>query len=109
MNFTEFQKQVQRTVPKDFHSRLLANMVIGLCEEAGEVASPIKKHLFHGHDLSKEKVIDELGDLMFYAFNLATLLDIDMNDVADFNNRKLLERYPDGFSHTDSINRKEGI
>jgi NTP pyrophosphatase (non-canonical NTP hydrolase) len=109
MNFEQYQKEAQRTIPKDFRSRLLANLVIGLNEEAGEVASPIKKHLFHGHELDRYEVIDEMGDVLWYLNNLATTLEIDMREVADRNILKLMNRYPDGFSHTASINRKEGI
>jgi NTP pyrophosphatase (non-canonical NTP hydrolase) len=106
MNIEQYQKECKRTVPKDFRSRLLANMTLSLCEEAGEVASPIKKHIFHGHELNKEKIIEEMGDLMFYANNLMTLLDIEMTDVLDYNIKKISERYPNGFNEHDSINRE---
>jgi NTP pyrophosphatase (non-canonical NTP hydrolase) len=109
MNFEQYQKEVQRTLPKDFRSRQLANLVIGLNEEAGEVASPLKKHLFHGHPLNLNDVSDEMGDVLWYLFNLATVLEIDMTKVAKRNINKLMERYPNGFNHADSINRKEGI
>nr|WP_321022980.1 nucleoside triphosphate pyrophosphohydrolase family protein [Clostridium neonatale] len=73
--------------------------------ETGEVIDIIKKYLYQGHELNKEHVTEELGDVMFYITNLATLLGIDMQDVLQNNVDKLLKRYPNGFEKEKSVNR----
>lgn len=84
----------------------LANGIIGLCGEAGEVADLIKKHLFQGHPLDKTKVMKELGDMCWYFELLCDILDVTRSDVEHLNELKLLQRYPNGFSTQDSISRK---
>lgn len=80
---------------------------IGLAGETGEVCDLIKKGIFHQHGLDKEKLFDELGDVMWYLAALCTKLGFDLSDVMQHNIDKLIERYPDGYSAEDSINRKE--
>lgn len=86
---------------------LIENGVMGLCGEAGECIDLVKKSLFQGHDLDREKLIDELGDVLWYAAQLATGLDVGLDVVAQYNVNKLKERYPDGFDSEKSIHRKE--
>ncbi len=42
------------------------NGVMGLCGESGEVIDILKKHLSQGHELNKEKMAEELGDVAWY-------------------------------------------
>ena len=44
---------------------------------------------------------------MWYLTNIATLMGIPLDYILGENIKKLEERYPDGFSEHDSINRKE--
>lgn len=80
-------------------------MALGLAGEAGEVADLVKKWHAHGHELDREKIIDEIGDILWYVAGMATVMNIDLSRVADRNRAKLLMRYPDGFSTERSINR----
>lgn len=82
-------------------------MVFGANGELGEVTDILKKHLYQGHDLDREHLKEELGDVMFYLVNLATLYDIDFSEVLQMNVDKLLARYPNGFDQDKSINREE--
>ena len=86
----------------------LANKALGLCGEAGEVAELLKKHLYHGHPLDREKLRNELGDVLWYVATLASDLGIPLSDVASANVDKLRRRYPEGFSVERSVNRDEG-
>ena len=83
----------------------LTNGVLGLVGESGEVADLLKKHLFQGHELNEEKLIEELGDVMWYIAVCSKALNVDMNVVAERNIDKLIARYPNGFSAYKSINR----
>lgn len=63
--------------------------------------------LFHGHNLDRDGVIKEMGDVLWYMSNICNILNIKLSDVARINLDKLDKRYPNGFSCEDSMNRKE--
>lgn len=85
----------------------LRNAVYGLNGEAGEVIDILKKHEFQGHELSKDKLIDELSDIAWYLALGCTALGVTLTDVFEHNVAKLRDRYPEGFDSEKSINRKE--
>jgi NTP pyrophosphatase (non-canonical NTP hydrolase) len=78
---------------------------IGLAGEAGEVAELVKKSIFHRHGIDRSKLEKEIGDCLWYLAALCTKLDLKMGHIMDSNIAKLKERYPNGFSSEDSINR----
>ena len=85
---------------------ILINGVMGLCGESGEAIDIVKKHLFHGHPLDREALKKELGDVAWYLAETAYALDIPLEDIMKANIEKLKQRYPEGFSVRESINRK---
>ena len=102
----EYQKQAGRTANDGKgKNEQVANFVIGLVAEGGEVADILKKVLFHGHDLDKEELISELGDVLWYLSQVAQVYDITLEEVANKNIQKLYKRYPQGFSEEASKNR----
>jgi NTP pyrophosphatase (non-canonical NTP hydrolase) len=105
MELNEYQRLAQRTGGQHDRRDWLLNAALGL-GEAGEVQNIIKKHLFHGHDLNANKVIDELGDILWYVADMAAALGATLDDVAESNIQKLIERFPDGFSARSSLNRR---
>lgn len=108
MEFREYQELAKRTAnDKNEIKYKLANYAMGLSGEAGEVTDYLKKVVFHGHSMDKDKLKDELGDVLWYLSNLAELMDIDLRDIAEHNIEKLKQRYPDGFSKERSQNRDE--
>ena len=80
---------------------------LGLCGESGEFADLIKKHLFHAHPLNKEKLFNELGDVLWYVARAAQALNVTLDEIAERNISKLQKRYPQGFDPQRSINREE--
>lgn len=108
MKINEYQELAMKTLnPKLSKKDVLINAVMGLCGESGEVIDLVKKHLAQGHDLDKEKMIKELGDVAWYLAEACHALDINLEDVLTQNIDKLKRRYPDGFKEIDSINRKD--
>ena len=106
MDIKEFQKISVRTMNTNLdHTAIISNCIAGIFGEGGEVADILKKHLYQYHPLDIEHVKEEIGDLMFYIVNLVTILNLDMEDILEANINKLMERYPDGFDVTRSINR----
>ena len=84
----------------------LLNGALGLTGEAGEVADEIKKYIFHNHDLNRDAICKELGDVMWYIALICTALNISLEYVMSQNINKLMERYPEGFSSEASKHRK---
>lgn len=106
MQINEYQTLAMTTLNKELTKKeILVNSVMGLNGEAGEAIDIVKKHLFHGHELNKEELIKELGDVAWYLAEAAYALDIDLETVLQLNIEKLKKRYPEGFSKENSINR----
>lgn len=108
MELSDYQMKALRTLntTNDFKMNRV-NICMGLAGETGETIDYLKKVIFHGHELDKEKLKSELGDILWYVSNLAYLYSIDLEDVAQANVEKLNKRYPQGFSSKDSVERKE--
>jgi len=74
------------------------NAALGLAGEGGEVADQVKKMLYHTEkplEFHKQKVTQELGDVVFYMLKLMNILDISMDDVLTANREKLQSRHPE--------------
>ena len=63
-----------------------------LTEEIGELAGSIRRNNNHFKDRKKIKVEDELGDVFSYLFQLAGILDIDLNQMWISNQNKSLKK-----------------
>jgi NTP pyrophosphatase (non-canonical NTP hydrolase) len=48
-------------------------------------------------ELPRQKLTEELGDLLWYFTNLCTALDITLEEVMSTNLAKLHQRHPHGF------------
>ena len=108
MTANEYQKLAMTTLNPSLSKKdVLINGVMGLCGEAGEAIDIVKKHLAQGHDLDRERLIKELGDIAWYLAETATALDVDLETVLQGNIAKLKKRYPDGFNAERSRNRCE--
>lgn len=109
MNINEYQKLAMTTLNPELSKKdVLINSVMGLCGESGEAIDIVKKWLAHGHELDKEHLKKELGDIAWYLAEAATALDMDLEDILQANIDKLKRRYPEGFSTANSVNRREG-
>jgi NTP pyrophosphatase (non-canonical NTP hydrolase) len=84
-----------------------AYLGLGLTGEAGEIAEMIKKGVYHGHELNRTLVADELGDVLWYVAVMADRFGWSLSEVAERNIAKLKRRYPEGFSEEASRNREE--
>ena len=91
-----------------YSDSLMINGVMGLAGESGECVDMVKKYLFQGHDLDKEHLAKELGDVAWYLAITARAIGYDLSTVLQMNVEKLKKRYPDGFTAEKSINRKAG-
>ena len=79
----------------------LVHAAVGISGEAGELLDAVKKHWVYGKPLDVQNVIEELGDLEFYAAALRALIGVSREEVIKANVDKLRKRYPDGY--TDAL------
>ena len=108
MDVNEYQKSAMKTLnPMLDKKDVLINSVMGLCGESGEAIDIVKKWLMQGHDLDKEHLIKELGDIAWYLAEAATALDVPLETVLQGNLDKLRQRFPNGFSTEASVHRKK--
>jgi len=95
MNIKEYQEFTKTTAiyPKEYS---VIYCVLGLTNEAGEVAGKLKK-IYRDDDakMTPEKVADmaaELGDVMWYLTRTADELGLDLEDIIEHNVAKLKSR-----------------
>jgi NTP pyrophosphatase (non-canonical NTP hydrolase) len=101
MTFDDYQKRALATLLPS--SNNIPYVVLGLTNEAGEVAGKIKKWIRDNESdiasLDKKAIADELGDTLWYMAMLAQLLDINLSDIAQMNIDKLASRLERGKLH----------
>ena len=108
MTINEYQQLAMTTLnPALDRKDVLINGVMGLCGESGEAIDIVKKWLAQGHELDKEKLAKELGDIAWYLAETAYALDIPLEDILQANIDKLKKRYPEGFETERSLHREE--
>jgi NTP pyrophosphatase (non-canonical NTP hydrolase) len=108
MKMNQYQDLTARTAPHfDDITEEITAWTMGIAGESGEVADFVKKCVWHNHPWNHEKLAYELGDLLFYIARLSNVIGYSLDEVAVMNQRKLYERYPNGFNSSDSINRKD--
>lgn len=106
MTVNEYQQLAMTTLNPQLDKKdVLINGVMGLCGESGEAIDIVKKHLAQGHELDKEHLAKELGDIAWYLAETASSIDYSLEDIFRMNIEKLKKRYPQGFSADNSVNR----
>lgn len=111
MTINEYQTEALRTAAGMNHpnnDEILLNGVMGLAGESGEYVDMMKKHLFQGHELDKEHIAKELGDVAWYIALSAYAMGYDLETILQMNVDKLRKRYPNGFEAERSLHRQEG-
>ena len=108
MEVNEYQKLAMTTLNPALDKRdILINSVMGLCGESGEAIDIVKKWMAQGHELDRERLAKELGDIAWYLAEAATALDLSLEEILQANIEKLKKRYPEGFDETRSIDRPQ--
>jgi len=78
-----------------------------LIEEIGELAGSIRRHNNIFRDKKKVKIEDELGDVFSYLFQIAGILDIDLNKMWEVNQNKSFNKkyFKDNYSKYNNEQR----
>ncbi len=110
MNFSEYQDKATKTAlyPKvDGHGWMYP--ALGLANEAGEVTGKLKKVVRDNQgvidDERRQDIGKELGDVLWYIAQLATELEINLDQVAQNNLAKLASRQERGVLGGSGDNR----
>ena len=104
MTLNDYQKAAERTSGNLTSWDKIRNGCYGL---TGECIDILKKVEFQGHTFDPNKLLDELGDVLWYVAQTATGLGVTLEYVAQHNVDKLMKRYPDGFDSERSVHRPE--
>jgi NTP pyrophosphatase (non-canonical NTP hydrolase) len=109
MDFNEYQTQSRVTAQYPAIGHAIVYPTLGLVNEAGEFAGKIKK-VFRdkGGEISaetREALQAELGDVLWYLAQTCTELGVSLDEVAESNLSKLLDRQARGKIQGDGDNR----
>lgn len=103
MDMTTYQHQAYTTATES--SRNIYYMTMGLTGEAGEIANKVKKVMRDAREIDREDLAKEIGDVLWYVAGLCTVLDLDLDDVAEANLKKLADRKARGVIGGSGDNR----
>ena len=109
MNFSDYQTRSRATAQYPSIGHPVIYPVLGLANEAGEVAGKVKK-IFRDKggaigDAEREALKAELGDVLWYIAQVCTELGLSLDDAAESNLAKLLDRQQRGKIRGDGDNR----
>ena len=109
MNFNDYQQKSRATAQYPAIGHPVIYPALGLVNEAGEVAGKIKKSFRDKSGVIGEAERDalkaELGDVLWYIAQVATELDLPLDEIAEANLTKLLDRQARGKIQGDGDNR----
>ena len=109
MDFNDYQTKSRKTAGYPAIGHSVIYPTLGLVNEAGEVAGKIKK-VFRDKDgqISDETraaLKAELGDVLWYIAQVATELNLSLDEIAEYNIAKLHDRLERGQIQGDGDNR----
>jgi NTP pyrophosphatase (non-canonical NTP hydrolase) len=109
MDFNDYQTKSRKTAGYPAIGHPVIYPTLGLVNEAGEVAGKIKK-VFRDKDgeinaETRDALKAELGDVLWYIAQVATELDLTLDEIAEYNIAKLLDRLERGKIKGDGDNR----
>ncbi len=109
MDFCKYQKESRKTALYPNVGNDFVYPTLGLVGEAGEVADKLKKTIRDDHhivtDKKKEEVEKELGDVLWYIAQIASELNLSLDDIAQKNLDKLFSRKARGVIGGSGDNR----
>jgi NTP pyrophosphatase (non-canonical NTP hydrolase) len=109
MDFNDYQNKSRKTAKYPAIGHPVIYPALGLVNEAGEVAGKIKK-VFRDKDGQineeiRQALKAELGDVLWYIAQVATELDLSLDEIAEHNIEKLYDRLERGKIQGDGDNR----
>ena len=97
MEFSSYQQDAKKTIQDYIKGREANTLVpfLGLIGEAGSVITELKKNLRDGNSYTnyKNKLKEELGDVLWYISTIATQNELDLEEIAAHNLIKIKDRF----------------
>lgn len=101
MRFSDYQREAMKTdqLPlgqtEEERIRSLMIPLLGIAGEAGSLMNNFKRYLRDGdkYSLFNERISEELGDILWNVANLSTKFDLDLDEVALRNLKKIADRW----------------
>jgi NTP pyrophosphatase (non-canonical NTP hydrolase) len=101
VDFSDYERLAARTINPSLDERgRLIDAAAGLAEEAGESLSLVRKHLYQGRELDRDKLEQELGDALWCLAMTARAAGLSLETIAAANLKKVEQRHPDRVSST---------
>lgn len=79
---------------------------LGIAGEAGDVASCIKKVVFHENDKLKDGIRENIGDMMWYTAMICNFYGWELDEILSENLEKLNKRYSSGKFNLEEAQRR---
>lgn len=100
MDFNDYQTKSRKTASYPAIGHPVIYPTLGLANEAGEVAGKIKK-VFRDkngeiNEETRQALKAELGDVLWYIAQVATELNLSLDEIAEHNIGKLYDRLERG-------------
>lgn len=116
MNANEYQKlAMQKEASQwEIHKRAMdlgiigtrvENGLRGLVDEVGEIASCVKKWKEYGQPLDRYNLLEEIGDCLWRLSQIASAVDVTLEQAMQANLRKLKVRYVEALTNEEAANR----
>jgi NTP pyrophosphatase (non-canonical NTP hydrolase) len=109
VNFAEYQERARQTAKYPVIGHGVIYPTLGLTNEAGEVSGKIKKIFRDKQGMISETDLAalqaELGDVLWYLAQVSTELGLSLDQIAEHNIAKLLDRQARGTIQGDGDNR----
>lgn len=108
-DFDKYQVEARKTAVYPNQDKNVVYPTLGLCGEAGEVAENVKKVFRDDYGIvtleRRDKLIMELGDVLWYVANLAIELGVALSAIAEENLKKLWKRKEEDKIHGEGDER----
>jgi len=100
MDLREYQ-ELCKTTAKVYERKQdeITNWGLGIAGEAGDVASCIKKLVFHKNEAIKDGIKENIGDMMWYTAMICNYFGWNFQEILNENLEKLKKRHPKGFTY----------
>jgi NTP pyrophosphatase (non-canonical NTP hydrolase) len=106
MEFNEYQERAKETAmyPNKLDGGFFYT-ALALAGEVGELLNKIKKIARDNIQIKREEIISELGDILWYLSETARNFNISLEEVAEYNLKKIRSRKERGTLQGSGDNR----
>lgn len=107
VNIKEYQIACKKTARvMDDKDKEICFWGLGVAGEAGDVASCIKKEVFHKNKGVRDGIRENIGDMMWYVAMICNFYNWDLDEILSENLEKLKKRYSSGGFTLEEAQRK---